>query len=226
MRFSYLYRRLIGIADSEMIFLRPFLIEDQVDVDDVGALQQWCFSSVEKHEIKLLSIAKFTSLGVFNLAEMGDPVELLETSYVGSFAPAAFFKWKILESLGENDRHDDVDKELLLDFAVRERYPPALVSMAFNAKNSGQKHLFDQLIVDAAELGDPFAMNWVGSELLSSMDIAQRKRGLDFLESSAGAGFFLACVQLESIYRAGRFGVPVNVLKADSYAEASDVERS
>jgi hypothetical protein len=35
----------------------------------------------------------------------------------------------------------------------------------------------------------------------------------------------LACIQLEQIYRTGKFGVPVDFMKADVYANASDIEK-
>jgi hypothetical protein len=221
-----LFRGLIGIADPEILLLRPVLKMEILDTEDISALKDWCVSEASGYEFQTLAISKFTSLGIFDQSEMGGPVEMLDDHYANAYAPAAFFKWRMLESLDVERAISSRSHESYLDVAVKDKYPPALTSMAFREKESGREDSFEKRILEAADLGDPYALNWVGSKLLSAPEVDQRKRGFEFLEASANAGFFLACIQLERIYRYGAYGVSVDAQKADRYSAASDIDLS
>lgn len=221
MNVSGLFRNLVGVADPEIILLRPLLKRDDVNIENLQALRHWCLSGSSDRLVGPMATSKMVLLGLLQRSDVGEPFDLLPTKYVSKFPPASFLKWRMLQN--ENGGDDVKDSKFLLDFPVSERYPPALTALAFKKKSVGHHDQFEKLILDAANFGDPLAMNLVGNQLLSVSNSTYWARGLEFIHASADAGFFLSCIRLEGIYRSGDFGIPIDHDKAEYYAAASSV---
>lgn len=224
MNVSALFRNLLGLGDPEIIFLLPFIKRDQIDVDDVESLRTWCVSGLREHLIRPVAASKMALLGLLGKSDVGDPLDLLDDNYVKKFAPASFLKWRILQGDERSIFFFEDDLNHFLSFPVAEKYPPALTAMALKRRDEGFHGEFEARIFEAADCGDPVAMNIAGNILLSSSDSSLWGRGLGMIRASADAGFFLSCVRLDGIYRSGSFGLPVDIEKADFYAAASAPE--
>jgi hypothetical protein len=222
MNIQKVFRQLVGVGDPELIFLAPLLPKESVGIEDVDALRRWCLIGLVDRPVSALATAKMVSLGLLDASDVGDPIEILSSADVEKFPPVSFLRWKMLEN---NVKAGTIaDPGRLLDLAINERYPPALTTLAFEKMASGMHDEYMRLIEEAAVLGDPVAMNIVGDRLLSSDEPSACVRGIELIRAAADGGYFWACDKMEMIYRFGRYGVPIDLNKADHYAAAVDLE--